>query len=268
MVITSLIESLLREVDIPLVLQEIEGDAVFLYATCESDDDAEWREIVEQVRTKLLRFFESFIEARVAVAQMTACQCAICVHADELKLKLVVHSGRAVFHSIGSRQQASGTDVILAHRLLKNSVADSEYLLLSDAAHREFGTRLGLEFHEGQETYDNLGTTKTHVHFLTPEVDRARDAFLAQDATADKAAIDEYMRFGTANFLPAAVRQLRHPTSETGWLRRVLFLLGWLVYAPIFRLRYPGEVVRNLQAKRAQAAGAVGNTATLGASSQ
>jgi hypothetical protein len=31
-VINGLLESILREVDIPLTLQEIEGDAVFLYA--------------------------------------------------------------------------------------------------------------------------------------------------------------------------------------------------------------------------------------------
>lgn len=38
MVINSLIESLIEQVDIPLVLQEIEGDAVFLYAADANGD--------------------------------------------------------------------------------------------------------------------------------------------------------------------------------------------------------------------------------------
>ena len=103
MVITHLIESLLREVDIPLELQEIEGDALFLYAT-RPDDDAQWQDVVTQVQTKLSRFFDAFIESTTGLREMTACKCAICIHADELKLKVIVHSGRAVFHTISRLQ--------------------------------------------------------------------------------------------------------------------------------------------------------------------
>ena len=39
-VITSLIESILREVDIPLRLQGIEGDAIFVYAEHPGSDEA------------------------------------------------------------------------------------------------------------------------------------------------------------------------------------------------------------------------------------
>jgi hypothetical protein len=53
--ITFLIETILCEVDIPLHLQGIEGDAVFLYAANPGDDQA-WREMLTQVRTKLARF--------------------------------------------------------------------------------------------------------------------------------------------------------------------------------------------------------------------
>ncbi len=62
MCITFLIEAIIREVDIPLQLQEIEGDAVFLYAEHPGDDD-QWREVLDQVRTKLPRFFEAFYAA-------------------------------------------------------------------------------------------------------------------------------------------------------------------------------------------------------------
>jgi hypothetical protein len=47
--ITTLIETLLREVDIPLQLQEIEGDALFLYAAHPGDEPG-WQDVLEQVR--------------------------------------------------------------------------------------------------------------------------------------------------------------------------------------------------------------------------
>lgn len=250
MVISHLLESLLSEVDIPLELQEIEGDAIFLFAT-RPDDAGAWEEVLKQVQTKLLRFFEVFIEAAAGLGEMTACECAICSHADELKLKIIVHTGRAVFHSLGSRRQVSGTDVILAHRLLKNSVEASEYLLLSDAAYQEFGRGLGLDFEERQESYEELGAVKTHVHYLAERVERARDAFHAQPREQEQAAIRRYVRRGSLAHFPALLKQLVHPTSDAGWLYRALFLVGWVFYVPVFLLRYPGEVARHLEKKRA-----------------
>jgi hypothetical protein len=47
--ISVLLEAVLREVRIPLQLQEIEGDAIFLYAAHDSDAVA-WRETLKQVR--------------------------------------------------------------------------------------------------------------------------------------------------------------------------------------------------------------------------
>src|SRR6185295_13126792 len=107
------------------------------------------------------------------------CNCAVCEHFDELKLKIIAHSGRAVFHSIGGRAQVSGTDVILAHRLLKNSVPDKEYLLLTDAAYREFGGAMGLSFEPGVERYDGFGAVETHVHYLNDEVEHERTKLFA-----------------------------------------------------------------------------------------
>lgn len=250
MVISHLLESLLREVDIPLELQEIEGDAIFLFAT-RPDDASEWEEVLKQVQTKLLRFFEVFILAAAGLGEMTACKCAVCKNADQLKLKIVVHTGRAVFHSLGGRRQVSGADVILAHRLLKNSLPDAEYLLLSEAAYQELGRDLGLEFHESQESYESLGTVAVHVHYLTDRVEQARDVFYTLEPEQEKAAIREYIGQAGRSFLPAALEQLARPTSNAGWLRRVLFIVSWALYLPLFRLRYPREVARHLAQKRA-----------------
>ena len=69
------------------------------------------------------------------------CKCAICRNSSELALKIVVHTGTAVFHQISGFNKVSGPDVILAHRLLKNSVPEKEYLLMSEAAYNAIGQR-------------------------------------------------------------------------------------------------------------------------------
>ena len=62
-VITELLESIIREVEIPLEVKEIEGDAVFLYAV-KPDDDAAWEEARRMIGRKLISFFEAFALAR------------------------------------------------------------------------------------------------------------------------------------------------------------------------------------------------------------
>lgn len=74
--ITYLIETLLREVDIPLRLQAIEGDAVFLYAANPGDEQP-WTETLRQIRTKLQRVFAAFLEAMATATEATPCRCAI-----------------------------------------------------------------------------------------------------------------------------------------------------------------------------------------------
>ena len=105
--ITFLIETILREVNIPLHLQGIEGDAVFLYAANPGNDQA-WREMLTQVRTKLARFFEVFIEAMITAGEASPCKCAICRNGKDLKLKVIVHSGRAVFNIIARTPSGLG----------------------------------------------------------------------------------------------------------------------------------------------------------------
>jgi thiol-disulfide isomerase/thioredoxin len=158
--ISVLLEAVLREVRIPLQLQEIEGDAVFLYAANDGDEVA-WRETLKQVRDNLDHFFTTFRAAMSAHAEMTSCACAVCANARELRLKIIAHSGRAVFHNIAGRSLVSGAVVILAHRLLKNSVPSHEYLLLTEPAYRELGVEG--EFSRHSESYDGFGAVPTYV---------------------------------------------------------------------------------------------------------
>jgi len=172
--ITGLIEALIAEVEIPLELQEIEGDALFLYAR-HPGDDAGWDATCAAVAHKLPRFFETFADRLVRERESAMCLCGSCQNADGLKLKVIVHSGEALFHKIDRFQNVSGVDIILAHRLLKNSVVGEEYLLVTDSARRDLPLPDSLTFTAGSEFYEGFGKIATWVHQLSDPRVAARE---------------------------------------------------------------------------------------------
>lgn len=230
--ISTLIEALLREVDIPLTLQEIEGDAVFLYADHPGTSEG-WQDVLIRVRTKLARFFDVFQERMAAAAESTPCGCAVCSNADQLSLKIVVHSGKAVFHDILGRPQVSGADVILAHRLLKNSVASNHYLLMSDTAYRQLGADMGLAFSKTVERYEEFGEVEAHVHVMDDSMEEARAALYSLDPKALSARAREYVLWAVVGEVSAAFAQIRQPTTNAGWFRRVGFALLLTLLVPV-----------------------------------
>lgn len=162
-IISELIQTLIREVQIPLEVSKLEGDAIFLYAKKDSDvftiDDV--RRITGD---KLVRFFMAFHERLQQLGSDTSCNCGACSNLHALSLKIVVHSGEALFYRIHDFNELSGTDVILVHRLLKNSVTGDEYLLLTEPAYLDIGYPSEFGAVEGHENYEHLGEVKTFVY--------------------------------------------------------------------------------------------------------
>jgi len=163
MVITKLLEAIIREVEIPLEVKEIEGDAVFLYAI-KPDDEAAWKETRRLIGRKLVSFFEAFARGILAGSEFALCSCPSCQNIDQLKLKIVVHSGEAVFHKVGRFSDLSGVDVILAHRLLKNSIPSDEYVLMTEPAYRDIEFPTEVEVTRGEEHYEGFGSIRTYTY--------------------------------------------------------------------------------------------------------
>jgi 2-polyprenyl-3-methyl-5-hydroxy-6-metoxy-1,4-benzoquinol methylase len=81
-----------------------------------------------------------------------------------LKLKVVVHSGKTAFYEVKGHQELTGTDVIIVHRLLKNSVEAEEYVLLTETAYDDLTLPEG-RVERGEETYDEIGTLGTYIYY-------------------------------------------------------------------------------------------------------
>jgi hypothetical protein len=162
-VISELIKAIIKQVEIPLEVSKLEGDAVFLYAV-KREGAVTWDEVRRQVGAKLLGFFDVFAAKIAELSGSNTCQCDACTHIDTLRLKLIVHSGQALFYTIGRFQELSGVDVILVHRLLKNSVESDQYILMTAAGYRDVAFPGQIEIVEGQETYENIGSVKTYLY--------------------------------------------------------------------------------------------------------
>ena len=247
--ITFLIETLIREVNIPLRLQEIEGDALFLYAE-DPGSDEEWSDVLGQIPAMLERFFNAFYEGIVLGMEATPCECAICRNGSDLALKIVVHTGSAVFHQVGGFNKVSGPDVILAHRLLKNSVPDKEYLLMSEAAYSSIGTKMEGPFLKGKESYEQFGSINTVVRYNGDVKEQHLNSLYKLPRISLVMRAQSYAIAAMAGVFPALVRHLRSPVIESGWLSRLRFALMLVLLAPMMTMMYMVSAPRRLLAQR------------------
>src|SRR4051794_11493654 len=151
-VLQDLLETVVAQLSPPLTLIEVEGDACFLYAT---GGQVSGQLLLDGVDATYFAFRRRLRDVR----QATTCQCNACVLIPRLDLKFIVHAGTAVRTSSFGRENLVGPEVILAHRLLKNSVKESlgfsAYALFTEPTTRELGLdcgRIGMPAH--REEYD------------------------------------------------------------------------------------------------------------------
>lgn len=166
-IIDELLESVIREASLPLVVHELEGDAVTFYA--QSDGR---RETAREVARQVEGFFEAFRKREhELISECSMCVCDACTTVGRLKLKAIVHHGEAVFTRVHQFQKVSGEDVILAHRLLKNSVPKNEYLLVTRAFHQLGGGLDGRIPEPRTEHCEGLGEVDVMVYYPQTEAD-------------------------------------------------------------------------------------------------
>ena len=77
---------------------------------------------------------------------------------------MVAHSGTAAFYRLGDHQELTGTSPIVIHRLMKNSVQASEYMLFTEPAYRDLASP-DWKVEEVEERYDDIGTIKSYVYY-------------------------------------------------------------------------------------------------------
>jgi hypothetical protein len=162
-IVTELMEAIIDAAGPPLILNKLEGDAAFLYAPKTTDNGLESEIVFQQVSG----FFQAFKtrQQELIKAGEGGCFCDACCNIRDLKLKAIVHAGQAVIKHVHKLEELAGRDVILAHRLLKNSLGIQEYLLTTEEFYQLRRDLQQPAAEEHWEKYDDLGPVKLRVFY-------------------------------------------------------------------------------------------------------
>lgn len=163
-IINELITTIIRQVRIPLEISKLEGDAVFFFAE-KPTETALWDNVRREIGQRLIKFFEVFTDKINELVESNTCMCNACTNVDKLNLKIIVHFGTALFYKIDKFSELSGVDVIILHKLLKNSVRSDRYILVTERAFDLIRFPLNARFERSNEDYAEIGGVGTYIYF-------------------------------------------------------------------------------------------------------
>jgi hypothetical protein len=137
-----------------LKLAKLEGDAAFFYGELSKDED------IDKFAKRVSDIRRSFLIRQQEMTVDRWCTCDGCVQADQLKLKFVAHEGEIAFQRVKRNTELAGIDVIFVHRLLKNSVPSSEYVLMSEPVHEHVDAAFKGESMEIEHELEGFGKSR------------------------------------------------------------------------------------------------------------
>ena len=182
-IIADFMDTVVKGLRPPFRLAKFEGDAAFVYAITEKVDGSLLQDVIE------LSYF-SFRRRRRDVKQASLCKCNACVTMDNLDFKFVVHHGEMVKQKMGGREELAGRDVILVHRLLKNTVSQKvnsrAYALYSEACIQTMGIDPAAQgLLEHYETIDMIGDVKVWLRDLEEAWEKENERTRTEVTRAD-----------------------------------------------------------------------------------
>lgn len=124
-IIQELLELIINANQMGLEISEIEGDAILFY---KFGEPPQLKELYQQVAQMFCQFHKNLM----AYDQRRYCQCKACTSAANLSLKVITHYGEFTKYNVKNFSKLIGKDVIVAHQLLKNDIAQHEYWLVTE----------------------------------------------------------------------------------------------------------------------------------------
>lgn len=156
-----LVETVVRQLRPTFRLAKLEGDAAFLVAPLDRLDGPMLLDAIDAT-------YDAFRRRIQSVTSATTCDCESCNRVPDLDLKFVVHAGGVMRHRVAGREELAGTDVIIAHRLLKADAPAAagltRYALLTDACALELHLDpAALGAISAVERLEHLGEVAVHL---------------------------------------------------------------------------------------------------------
>lgn len=179
-IVAALLEAVIERIAPPLDVLGIEGDAVFAIGP----DGAM---IPPATLLEVLQAgFAGFRTRQRALDADDSCACRVCRGVGGLRLKIIGHHGAFLRQVVGGMTLAVGSDVILAHRLLKNGVArHDDYALFTRPALDSMGIDPALAgLSPRTEWYEHFGEVPCFILSAPPSRAVRAGAGGAADARA------------------------------------------------------------------------------------
>ncbi len=152
-IINELLELLVDSNNIELTLAEVEGDALLFYR---KGNPIELEALIRQA----IVMFENFHKQLKLIERNSICLCGACQTVSHLGLKFIIHYGTIKELRVSRFTKASGVDMVVAHRLLKNRIISSEYILITQGYLNklsDYQFPAGLTWEHSNEEYAALG---------------------------------------------------------------------------------------------------------------
>jgi hypothetical protein len=158
----NLFDAQLAHIKHPFVISGFRGDAIFMYVP--ETNICEPQTILEALEN----LFFVFADTLRQMIHNTTCPCRACQNLSKLDLKMVIHYGEYAVQKLGHREELLGADVIVPHRMLKNTVIEqtgiASYALFSHAAVQASNLpQLAYPLVAHSETYEHIGEVKMQV---------------------------------------------------------------------------------------------------------
>ncbi len=157
-IVSELLGAVVEQLAGVATLAKFEGDAAF----CAARDPIS----APSLTAALFGCYDAFRRRLRDARHLTTCTCDACREMVSLDLKVVVHHGAWIAHDIAGREELTGPDVIVVHRLLKNTVAERfglrGYALLTTAAVDATGVDV-TDAKRFTEEVDDVGSVELYV---------------------------------------------------------------------------------------------------------
>lgn len=173
-ILKSLFDAQIMTIKPPLVISNFQGDAILSYVPEDSF-------IQNQTLIGLIEeIYFAFTRKRELMKFSTSCTCNACKNISSLDLKIFIHYGDYMIQQVAGREELLGSDVILAHRMMKNEVTDQTgiqaYALFTEKAAKslELDT-FCTELKAYKDSYEHVGEVNMFVHCLHTQWEKEKE---------------------------------------------------------------------------------------------
>jgi len=156
-IVFELLNSIILAVQDNLRLSKLEGDAVLFFQSSPQISAVELGKVIRNI-------YRAFYVRRNNLIKSNLCLCKACRNIQSLNLKVFVHEGQASYFQFRDATDVYGSDAIIVHRLMKNTVPFQKYLLVTEPAAGRLEVPFATAPRKLTQDIEDVGRMGIHVY--------------------------------------------------------------------------------------------------------